>query len=184
MSAANCVVMCVCFGVVQAGSPLNKPMSIPTGNSHSFMFCVLEVQRTWTFLRYIYIYMYLFCSACRKQCVPHSVPRESSSFSSSRGCQRCTLGLAPTKTPVLHLVKPIWGAKSTYCSQSCHPYFSTVLIHGSLRDASLKTFPLSRFLQLNCADARHLRHVNRLFKQYKCADPFTLRFPRPFRPGN
>ena len=41
------------------------------------------------------------------------------------------------------------------------------------------------FLQLSRVDVRHRRHVNRLFKQYKCADPFTLRFPHlPSQRGN
>ena len=50
------------------------------------------------------------------------------------------------------------------------------------------TFPQTfcRFLmQLSRADVRHRRHVNSLFKQYKCADLFTLRFPHlPSQRGN
>ena len=47
-----------------------------------------------------------------------------------------------------------------------------------LHDTSLKPFLLPFALQLSRVEVRHRRHVNTLFKQYKCADPFTLRFPR------
>ena len=52
------------------------------------------------------------------------------------------------------------------------------LFHGGLHDTSHKPFLLPLVLQLSRVDVRHRRHVNRLLKPYKCADPLTFPFPR------
>ena len=57
------------------------------------------------------------------------------------------------------------------------------LFHGGSHDTSRKPFLLPLVLQLSRVDVRHRRHVNRLLKPYKCADPLTFPFHRRF-PAN
>ena len=70
----------------------------------------------------LYIYMYLFCSACRKQCVPHSVPKSLPRFLLAGGA-RDAHWTGTNEDASVASVKPIWGAKSTYCSQAVTPTF-------------------------------------------------------------